>query len=580
VAATASKPPAPPGDWRVKLTLLVRNFDRDAAENRKLIRHLLEDDREAFYRVAVEILKNQNDSRGCHYLMTLFVAYNLLLRALCDPAMSKEQALTLARSAIRVDSMTDVSLARSLAETSAEGETQVSSRDAGRIMEILGEISDGTRILPSLMRMLRHPNPYLRSKAVKMIGRGSRSVRWVQNRLAESDPRIRANAIEALWGVDTDEARDLLQTATRDGNNRVAGNALTALCRIGDNSVIPDILKMAEHESALFRSTAAWVMGESGDPRFTETLAGLMRDTNAAVRSRALSALGRIKAALALSRQGEPWVVSVMAQDPAVSKTGRRIQIAVAGADGRHFPDILPTQMLVSENGQIIQTYRVVERIVTEAMSVVFAFPRTAVPGGSAWARGVQACAAWKRPSDLWAAAPYLAGEGSAAAGGASEEPARFTSSAEAIQSSFEHLAPRQDCTDLWYTLWRSVRNDQPQSRGRRHLIVVSEGEPPQSAGDGLVSAVLASRSSLQVIASDRNPKVEDFCRRARATYQVAETQGEMVSCIEMAYLNLLARYELSWQSAFPDPGVLKVRINSPAGFGETTVPLALQVES
>ena len=59
-----------------------------------------------------------------------------------------------------------------------------------------------------------------------MIGRGSKSTKWVMGRLSESDPRVRANAIESMWGVDTPEARTLLNFAVSDANNRVAGNAL------------------------------------------------------------------------------------------------------------------------------------------------------------------------------------------------------------------------------------------------------------------------------------------------------------------------------------------------------------------
>src|SRR5205085_1468063 len=105
-----------------------------------------------------------------------------------------------------------------------------------RLMEILAAISDGARIFPSLVRLLRHPNPHIRSKAVLMIGRGNRSPKWVRQRLADTDSRIRANAAEALWGVNNDEAREILQSLVHDSNNRVAGNAILGLYRLGDCS--------------------------------------------------------------------------------------------------------------------------------------------------------------------------------------------------------------------------------------------------------------------------------------------------------------------------------------------------------
>ena len=173
--------------------------------------------------------------------------------------------------------MVDVALARSLAD-SAVGDGAVHVADPARLMDILCEIADASRIMPSLMRLMRHPNPYLRSKAVKMIGRGSRSTKWVMGRLSESDPRVRANAIESLWGVDTPEARTLLKFAASDANNRVVGNALLGLYHLGEASVLADVINLAAHESALFRASAAWVMGETGDPRFTDALRRLISE--------------------------------------------------------------------------------------------------------------------------------------------------------------------------------------------------------------------------------------------------------------------------------------------------------------
>ncbi len=573
VAATASIPPRPPDDLNASLQALVRHFDRDAVENRKLIRELLEGDRDGFYSSALDILRSQGDSRGCQYLVTLFVSYDLLRRALCDPVLTKPQALTLARSATRIDSMTDVSLAKALAESFGDGGEPMPAEHAARLMAVLGEISDGSRIQSSLMRLLRHPNPYLRSQAVKMIGRGSRSVRWVQKRLQEADSRVRANAIESIWGLDSEEARALLLATTRDNNNRVAGNALAALYRLGDHRVIPDVIKMAQHESALFRSTAAWVMGESGDPRFTESLAGMLRDSDQAVRSRSLTALGRIKNALAQSRLNKPWVVTGRMSLGAASKGNRRLRVAVAGTEDQTEPFILPTQFLVLENGQAIMEYRIHEKTRAEAMSVVFAASRDMVRSSTAWSRGVTACRSWKRPSDLWAVSAYLAGEGEDGSPGPVDEPLPFVSGADALDKALAQPEARSECTELWRTILRAVRSDQGQNRGKRHLIVFSHADPLRSAGEGLVSTVLSSRASVQVISTIASPKVEDFCRRAKAGFQVAETDDEIVRLLELAYLNLLARYEITWNSPHAETVDLRVRVITPAGWGEADIP-------
>jgi hypothetical protein len=159
------------------------------------------------------------------------------------------------------------------------------------------------------------------------------------------------------------------------------------------------------------------------------------------------------------------------------------------------------------------------------------------------------------------------------------DESPHFASSVDALEVALEQPAARGECTDLWRTIWRSVRHDQGPSRGKRHLILFSLYDPHRSAGDGLVSAVLSSRTTVQVISPARSPKVEDFCRRACASFHTAESDDAIARCLEMAYLNLLARYEIVWQSACPDTGELKIRINAPAGWGEASVPPPLRPE-
>ena len=127
---------------------------------------------------------------------------------------------------------------------------------------------------------------------------------------------------------------------------------------------------MARHDSALFRATAAWVMGETGDPRFTEAVAGLLREPNVVVRKRAFAALGSIRAAVAQIARGPArrLTARLLESDPG----RRRIVLAVAGC-----PALLPTQIFVAEDGEPVLRYRVVERPLPETLSVVFLAPRT-----------------------------------------------------------------------------------------------------------------------------------------------------------------------------------------------------------
>jgi HEAT repeat protein len=555
---------------------MVRNFSSDAVRYRHSIRELLDDDRDAFLTNVVRILRSDTDSRAVQYLLALLVSENLLYDALCDPALNPDQALAVARLAARVDPMVDVGVARRLAEAAVSDAEASSLGDAGRILQILAEISDGTRILPSLMRLLRNANPYLRSKAVLLIGRGSHSVKWVRHRLGEADARVRANAVEALWGVDSAEARELLRFAASDGNNRVAGNALLGLYWLGDCTVIAELVKMAGHASSSFRLSAAWAMGETGDPRFSEVLGKMLADANAGVRKRAFAAVSQIKLAAAQLAQNREWLVSalLLAKDP--QKTSRRIRVAVVPDTGSENLKMLPTHFIVSEDNQAVMSYQVREMAAREAMTVIFVFPRTTAPDVAPWNQAALRCLDWKRPTDLWCSVPYLPDDDSASgpAPGLELELPPFSAQPELAAAAFTNPHKRTDCTDFWTALWRTVRNEAGPVRGKRHLIVFAPGDIGRIAGHGLVASVISSRTSVQVISTGPNSALQDFCRMTGGTLQIGETDAALADLVTRAYLNLLARYDITYQPVVPGASAIRVRVNAPTGWGESSISI------
>jgi hypothetical protein len=564
-------------DIRTALGNLVRNFEADASASRKQIRDLLDNDRERFYGTSIEILKGTGDSRGAQYLVALLVANGMLLQALCNPDLNREEALSLGRAARRVDPMIDVALARNLAD-SAVGDSAVPVADPARLMDILCEMADAGRIMPSLMRMMRHPNPYLRSKAVKMIGRGSRSTKWVMGRLSESDPRVRANAIESLWGVNTQEARALLNLAASDANNRVAGNALLGLYYLGEASVLADVVKLAGHESALFRSSAAWVMGETGDSRFTEALRRLISEPDATVRKRAFAALAQIKAANGQPPMGEQWHVAGRMLGGESLKGLRRLMLAVAAEDMREQPKVAPLQFMLSEGGQFITSYKITDKPQPESMSVVFVIPRSREAAGGAFFEGVLNCLKWKRPSDLWSVLPYIETGDGEPPPPHDPEPPLFTGNSDALAAALRDTPKRLDCTDLWTAVWRATKQDGGQSRGKRHVIIFSSAEEGRIAGHGLIGNLQSGRIPAQAISSGPNEQLQEFCRRTHTWYRHGAGE-ELAGMIEQAYLNLLAHYEIAYQPVVPNAPVLKVRVQTPSGWGETLIAAAREPE-
>src|SRR5215831_7791254 len=101
-----------------------------------------------------------------------------------------------------------------------------------------------------------------------------------------------------------------------------------ALYYLGECAVLTEFVKMAQCESALFRSSAAWAMGETRDFRFSETLRRLLNDADATVRKRAFAALSKLKAAAAQNGGGGTRHVAARWMAGESSAATRRVMIA------------------------------------------------------------------------------------------------------------------------------------------------------------------------------------------------------------------------------------------------------------
>lgn len=239
----------------------------------------------------MRVFRSNAGPEAVEFVIGLLVAGGRLLDLIKRRSLTRQEAEDIARTAIRLDPQAEIDLARRLA-----GQCSTMSLAAVmRLLDILEEVADCKRILPSLLSLRRAPDPRVRSKVVLMIARSNRSAGWAKKCLADPDPRTRASAVEGLWHNGSGDARDVLQAAARDRNNRVAANALFALHRLGDPSTVAQLVRMGRSDAPLFRASAAWAMGETGDPRFASVLEKLAADPKEIVRKRAKAARERIE---------------------------------------------------------------------------------------------------------------------------------------------------------------------------------------------------------------------------------------------------------------------------------------------
>jgi hypothetical protein len=326
------------------------------------------------------------------YLLQRIWGSESLLDILCDPAaFDLGTARSLAGQLARRYPDVDLRLALELMKVSA-GDSHVE-----RCLDVLEAIpSAGRRLVIPLVSLMKSSNAAVRARAAKFLGKRVDNLNWARTHFNDSDPRVRANVVESLWGTDSSEVQALLWKAAEDGHNRVCGNALLPLYRLGAVEVLPLIRDLAGHERPDFRATAAWVMGNTGDFRFSETLKGLRGDPDTRVRASVLRALVQLKKAeTQWSEIGIPHELQFCEDLEGI----RRFAFDVANSS---FRPLLPTDVAITTNGAPVWQYTL-RRPYSSPIKAVFLIPAChPTEAGPSLIEALLACEAAKGPQDEW----------------------------------------------------------------------------------------------------------------------------------------------------------------------------------
>ncbi len=223
--------------------LALEMYPENPGRAMQVLRGLFSEDPSGFVRTSAPLL-SERDTPGSQPLIELLAQSVGVVELLCDPDfLDKQPSIDLAQRISAIDPGLDSKLVRLLPDRGVNHSDPANTLGAERILELLDAISVSNRVVPMVAHLLRQPNARLRAKASLLIARWTRNVRTAEDRLDESDSRMRANAVEALWG---------------DKTSRAAS-----------------------------RATAAWTMGQTGDPQFLPVLEKLTHDLYAPVRKSA-----------------------------------------------------------------------------------------------------------------------------------------------------------------------------------------------------------------------------------------------------------------------------------------------------
>jgi hypothetical protein len=350
----------------------------------------------------------------------------------------------------------------------------------------------------------------------------------------------------------------------------VAGNALLGLYRLGDVAAVAGLFQMAANDSELFRVSGAWAMGETGDPRFAEVLARMLRDPSNTVRKRAFQSLRQMKAAAARARLRARLQVGGRVE--ALPNGLRRLELEVVQENGEPAP-VMPLEILLDEDGRPIVDYRVERRPGAGPLTVVFVFPRTPESADAPWLRGALNALRWKRPSDVWGIVLYITPpdkNGSIV----SLKNAAVESTADHAEAEglFDPTRERVSSRELWGAIERAL-DPSLAAPGKRRIIVHSAHEAGTLEGRAhLPAAALEQGAPVSAVFLTPDPPLEEFCRGTQGDFRIATTAAEVEALVEAAHRAALDQYVVTYRSAAPGASAVRVRINLPDGWGETTL--------
>lgn len=277
---------------RLRIAARQRGTARDSAA---LVRHVAMNVPHMLCPAAITVLESETDATALRWLYSQLLEGPEFLTRLLDPdQFSRSQQIEVCRCLMTIDPLFDVRLARLTPRRRAEAAPE-DTKTVVRVLDILDRISPGPRLILLLHHLTRHADSRIASKATLLIGKRLRNEDFVARQLESPDSRVRASTIEGLWNSPQLENRARLLAGLKDKNNRVVGNALIGLHRLGELGVREFVMRMIEDPRPPFRWTAAWVMGQIGGADFIQPLEQATADADLQVRRSAQKALQSVR---------------------------------------------------------------------------------------------------------------------------------------------------------------------------------------------------------------------------------------------------------------------------------------------
>lgn len=522
------------------LNVLLDGFGRNDQASVKKVQELRASmDAKTFlihFRNVVEQREPSNAVKFAAGLLGIQEILQMLLEIYCQSA---EKAITLARKL----SLSDPRLDAALLHCFRDREIWDWSDNALLIaLDILDAISERDRLVLGVLTFLKHPNAKIRSKAALFISRRRPNLTWIEDLSVHSDARVRANIIEGLSGIEEDFVAPLFRRHVDDEDNRVAGNAVLGLYRLGAPESIQLISEMARNECSKFRVTSAWVMGQTGDPRFLAILTTQLSDPERLVRTQALRSLVILKKALVAAQTGTPLRLAILShRSDAAEHSALTPALDESGQSVRSIP---ATRFFLKMGGRFVKNYSVQEYSCSTPLetSFVLCLPEQedeAVDAG--FEKGIERCTSLRRTKDKF-------------------EVTKLT------HEKYFRCSAVKTGESAAASLKKTLDEISFGSPNETFILVIA------TSYTWIVDRLLEGGfgPSLQVIAVSphcQKPELRQQVLEGGGCYRIAGADEMAQACFEM-YSALLHHYRITWEEE--DKGNLELEVRSESGAGST----------
>jgi len=396
--------------------------------------------------------------------------------------LSLDDAARLLRITSKNDPGYQVHLVSSVKAEFDQTGSGIESNEFTRLLEILSKSVDPERMGGMLSKLADHPDLRLRSKAAILAGSLSRQSLSRASLLKDADLRVRANAVEGLWGQLDHEAVQLLKEARLNPHHRVSANALYGLYLAGDLSSIRGILKLARESDVARQLAGIWLIGQTADPRFHLVLHENLSVRTGRVKFALLGAMRKIK-----KRQDELRAMPPLALRLVTYQRLQRgrvyLDFGLMQNDGSAYSPqrLLPTQILVQDGNLRIDGFHFEPRGNAQIAHLSFLIPhRTGIGNNLATqlVTAMESALKMKRDQDAWAIRKYRIQESTDLI-----EAVDLHFSTDANELGSNQLRSIHGVAETWLQGVEQALDAFPDGVETKQIVLVLDTELPASEG-------------------------------------------------------------------------------------------------